>query len=441
MKPGDSIATKRELYNANAEKDVLVAATLSKEALFKVLDMDENDFYFEKNRIIFQAMSELNGMDVPVTLQTLFTKLKDMNMYDKCGGDRLIYDFTGTVMAYTVPYLIQDIQTKRKERELLAATTDLFQAITQGIIDIEEAGEKMLRMLGEMNAPKDIEYRSTFDLANTSFDELFTSGGFIESKLSSVRKILKYYDGQLITIAGRPGKGKSAFALQTADDLALAGERVLYFSLEMKSASLFARLLSRHSGIEANRIKAVKINSDELPKLLHAQDLYRQNGKMIIYDVTYHISKLANVIRRECERERPRAIFIDYLQLIPGGEGNSQAERIGYITRTLKLLAMQFSIPIFILSQLNRQIEINNREPDLSDLRDSGRIEEDSDVVVFLHSEKDDREKVKFIIAKNRDGSVGFVHLYFNTRLTVFQDYEQQIIDGPQVKVMDYIHN
>ena len=134
-------------------------------------------------------------------------------------------------------------------------------------------------------------------------------------------------------------------------------------------------------------------------------------------------------------------MFIDYLQLIVGGEGDNLVSRIGYITRSLKLLAMQYEIPIFILSQLNRKVEETNREPNLSDLRDSGRIEEDSDVVIFLHGDKENQDEVKFIVGKNRDGDVGFKTLFFNRKYTFFQDIERQHIDGPTVPSMDYIHN
>lgn len=428
---------QRELYNESAERDVLVAASLSREALFKVLDMEPEDFYFQRYRDIYKAMSEMNEMDIPVTLPTLFAKLRETGGY----YDKFIDEFSTTVLAHTVPYLIQNIQTHRKKRELLAATKDLFQAITEGAIDIEDAGERMLRLLGEMNAPREIEYRTTRDLATTSLDSLFTSGGFIEAKLNSVKRTLKFFNGQLVTLAARPGCGKSSLALQMADDLSMDGERVLYFSLEMKVPALFSRLLSRHSLIEANRIKAAAVKSEELERLIRAQDIYRNNGNIIIYDNVFQIVRLANAIRRECERDLPRAIFIDYLQLISGGEGNNQAERIGYITRTLKLLAMLYDIPIFILSQLNRKIEETGREPNMSDLRDSGRIEEDSDVVIFLHPDKEDRQRVKFIVSKNRDGGIGYVELFYNARFTVFQDYEQHITEIPRVDAMSYMHD
>lgn len=429
--------TKRELFNERAELDVLVAASLNRDALFKVLDMDELDFYFEKNRAIFRAMVELNREDVPVSLPTLFTKLKQMGTFDRYGGNGLLSDFTRVVLPHTVVYLIQDIQTKRKQREIIDATKDLYGAITKGTISAEDAGEKMIRLLNELNAPKEIECQSVKDMSARAFDSLFTAGTYTESRIGAIRKIIKFYDGQLITIAARPGQGKSSLALQFAEDM---DDKVLFFALEMKAEHMYARMLSRHAQVEAHKIKSSNVSPEELARLfkVHAR---MASGNIVFYDKAHTISRIANIIRRECERVKPRAVFIDYLQLITGGEGDNLVSRIGYITRSLKLLAMQYEIPIFILSQLNRKVEETNREPNLSDLRDSGRIEEDSDVVIFLHGDKENQDEVKFIVGKNRDGDVGFKTLFFNRKYTFFQDIERQHLDGPTVPSMDYIHN
>ena len=175
----------------------------------------------------------------------------------------------------------------------------------------------------------------------------------------------------MITLAARPGQGKSTLALQFADDM---DERVLYISLEMKAEHMYARLLSRHARVEVHKIKAASVNPDEMGRMLKAHQNMSDAGKIVFYDKAFTIAKIANIIRRECERDKPRAVFIDYLQLITGGEGDNLVSRIGYITRTLKLLAMQYGIPIFILSQLNRKLEETTREPNLSDLRDSAGL-------------------------------------------------------------------
>ena len=429
----------RELFNEQAERDVLVAASLNRDALFKVLDMDEMDFYFERHRAIYRAMVELNREDVPVNVPSLFTKLSQMGTLEKCGGNNLLADFAKVVLPHTAAYLIRDVQTKRKQREVIDATKDLYVAITKGAISAEDAGEKMIRLLNELNEPKEIEYQSSRDMSKRSFDDLFTAGTFIESRIGSIRKILKFYDGQLITLAARPGQGKSTLALQFADDM---DERVLYISLEMKAEHMYARLLSRHARVEVHKIKAASVNPDEMGRMLKAHQNMSDAGKIVFYDKAFTIAKIANIIRRECERDKPRAVFIDYLQLITGGEGDNLVSRIGYITRTLKLLAMQYGIPIFILSQLNRKLEETTREPNLSDLRDSGRIEEDSDVVIFLHANKENPEEVKFIVGKNRDGDIGFKTIHFNRRYTFFQDYEKYQADyAPRVDAMGYIHD
>lgn len=425
----------RELFNEQAEMDVLVAATLSREALFKVLDMDEMDFYANRHRVIYRAMVELNRDDIPVDIPTLFTKLQAMGQYDNAGGSGLLTDFSRVVMPHSVSYLITDIQNRRKQRDIIDATKDLYRAIMENKISVEDAGERMIRLLGELNTPREAESWSVQDMAARSLDGLFAMGKFVESKISSINRILKFYGGQMIVLAARPGQGKSALALQLADDL---NERALFFALEMKAEHMYARMLSRHAKVEAQKIKASRVSQEEFQRLMQAHGDMAKRGKVVFYDRAHTISRIANIIRRECERDKPAAIFIDYLQLITGGEGDNQNNRIGYITRSLKLLAMQYDVPLFLLAQLNREVEKANREPVMSDLRDSGNIEQDADVVIFLNGSKEEENKSKFIVAKNRDGEIGFTELYFNKRYTFFQDIDNT---HSTVPAMEWVHN
>lgn len=424
--------------NEQAERDILVAATLSREALFKVLDMDEQDFYFSKHRLIYKAMCELNAADVPVDVPTLFTKLQEKGDFEKVGGGNLINDFQKVVYAHSVPYLINDIREKRKHRDIINATRDLYQAITESKISVEDAGEKMIRLLNELSAPVEAESQTVKDMAERSLDSLFGQGKYIESKIPSIRRILNFFEGQLITIAARPGQGKSALALQMAEEM---DGKVLFFALEMKAEHMYSRMLSKHAKVEAKKIKAAALSPEEFQRVASAHINMSRCGNIVFYDKAHTIAKISNIIRKECEREKPCAVFIDYLQLVTGGEGENQNYRIGYITRSLKLLAMRNEIPIFILAQLNRELEKTNREPVLSDIRDSGSVEQDADVIIFLHGDKDDKEKTKFIVAKNRDGDTGYTEIYFNKRYTFFQDYERIHVDGPTVNANDYRHD
>ena len=235
-----------------------------------------------------------------------------------------------------------------------------------------------------------------------------------------------FFNGQLIVIAARPGKGKSTLAWQFAQKI---NDGALFFSLEMGRDELYAKSISAVTDIEVDKIESKKMDSVEFAKLMKAHEGFTESMRLVLYDKPKSKSNIINTIRKEHKQRNIRVVFIDYLQLIAGGKGNNPNERIQNITMALKNLARELRIPIVLLSQLNREVEKSKRFPVLSDLRDSGAIEQDADLVLFLHEDDD----TYLIISKGRKVNTGKVTdgngtslIYFNKKYSRFEDRTEE---------------
>ena len=216
-----------------------------------------------------------------------------------------------------------------------------------------------------------------------------------------------YFQGDLFIVAARPGLGKSSLALQTTLRHPFA-----YFSLEMPKKQLGHRLISMYTGIHIKKLRKGLLSEDDKKQVKIANENIKQISKIIPIDSKFNINDILITIKMLHKTGRIKGVVIDYLQLITGGKGTNENLRIGYITRNLKQLAVSLQMPIILLSQLSRDSDKTDREPQLFDLRESGNIEQDADIVLFIHSNKDERftnvfkPDVRFIIAKHRNGEV-----------------------------------
>ena len=429
-------------HSAEAEKSVLGAAMLSKDALFDVMEVVKPaDFYDENHKEIFQAMIDLNRKNVPVDALTVAEELKKRNSLEMVGGRAYIASLssmtptTSNAMEYgrivaekaSVRRLIEtadDIVTKGYDGTMDA--NQMLDYAESGIFEISQARQK-----GQYSHIRDVlvENLAIIDRAEQMDGGLTgITTGF--SKLDEMTSGMQKSD--LIILAARPAMGKTAFALSLARNAAVKGKAsVMIFSLEMAKEQLTQRLLSMESKVDLQTLKTGRLERRDWDDLNVALDILSNSN--IHIDDTAGISIME--MKSKCRRLKAEAgldlVIIDYLQLMnPEGNADSRTQEISVISRNLKLLARELDCPVLVLSQLSRAPEQRtDHRPMLSDLRESGSIEQDADIVIFLYRDeyynKEDTEKpgeCEVIVAKHRSGPTGSVDVAWIERYTQFKD-------------------
>ena len=429
-------------HSAEAEKSVLGAAMLSKDALFDVMEVVKPaDFYDENHKEISQAMIDLNRKNAPVDALTVAEELKKRNSLEMVGGRAYIASLssmtptTSNAMEYgrivaekaSVRRLIEtadDIVTKGYDGTMDA--NQMLDYAESGIFEISQARQK-----GQYSHIRDVlvENLAIIDRAEQMDGGLTgITTGF--SKLDEMTSGMQKSD--LIILAARPAMGKTAFALSLARNAAVKGKAsVMIFSLEMAKEQLTQRLLSMESKVDLQTLKTGRLERRDWDDLNVALDILSNSN--IHIDDTAGISIME--MKSKCRRLKAEAgldlVIIDYLQLMnPEGKADSRTQEISVISRNLKLLARELDCPVLVLSQLSRAPEQRtDHRPMLSDLRESGSIEQDADIVIFLYRDeyynKEDTEKpgeCEVIVAKHRSGPTGSVDVAWIERYTQFKD-------------------
>ena len=415
---------------------------LSKDALFDVMEVVKPaDFYDENHKEIFQAMIDLNRKNAPVDALTVAEELKKRNSLEMVGGRAYIASLssmtptTSNAMEYgrivaekaSVRRLIEtadDIVTKGYDGTMDA--NQMLDYAESGIFEISQARQK-----GQYSHIRDVlvENLAIIDRAEQMDGGLTgITTGF--SKLDEMTSGMQKSD--LIILAARPAMGKTAFALSLARNAAVKGKAsVMIFSLEMAKEQLTQRLLSMESKVDLQTLKTGRLERRDWDDLNVALDILSNSN--IHIDDTAGISIME--MKSKCRRLKAEAgldlVIIDYLQLMnPEGKADSRTQEISVISRNLKLLARELDCPVLVLSQLSRAPEQRtDHRPMLSDLRESGSIEQDADIVIFLYRDeyynKEDTEKpgeCEVIVAKHRSGPTGSVDVAWIERYTQFKD-------------------
>ena len=436
----------------NLEKAVIGTLLLEKEAYAEVSEiLKPESFYDRRHQMIYEAIRQLNIEERPADLYTIIDQLQKMEMLEKAGGMPYIAQLSNEVSSGAhIEFHARIIAQKATARQLIAYTANIQSKAFDPTSDVDvlmQEAEGSLFELSQQNLKKD--YVQIDSVINAAYDMLHkaskrvdgmsgtASGFYALDKMTS-----GWQDSDLIILAARPAMGKTAFALSMAKNIAIdQGVPMALFSLEMSNVQLVNRLIVNTCEIKGEKIKSGQLEPYEWAQLdKKIKDLY---GKPLFIDDTPSLSvfELRTKARRLVREHGVRIIMIDYLQLMnaSGMNFNSRQEEVSTISRSLKGLAKELNIPIIALSQLNRGVE--NREgaegkrPQLSDLRESGAIEQDADMVLFIHrpeyyhiykSEKgeDLRGKAEIIIAKHRNGSVGDVLLTFKGQYARFENPE-----------------
>jgi replicative DNA helicase len=443
MKDIDASLHKVPPQNLEAEQSVLGGILLDNLALNTVLEvLGTNDFYSEAHRRIFTAVVELSNRNEPCDLITLSNLLKNQKRLEQVGGMAYLASLVDNVgSAANIAFYAKIIKEKSVLRRLIGAATEILTKSYDAGMDIDQVLDQAEQAIFEISENK---IRPSFypmkDIIKDSFKtierlyankELITgvSTGF--DKLDEITSGLQNSD--LIIIAGRPSMGKTAFALNIAQNASLeTGVPVAIFSLEMAREQLVMRMLSAEARVDSQRLRKGFLGETDWPKLTTAAG--RLSEAPIYIDDTPAIT----VIEMKAKARRLKAekglglIVLDYLQLMRGGAyKDSREQEISEISRSLKGLAKELNLPVIALSQLNRKVEDRtSRRPQMADLRESGAIEQDADVIAFIyrdevynHSE-DNPEKgiAEIIIGKQRNGPTGTVKLAFQEKYTRFEN-------------------
>ena len=428
--------------NIEAEQAVLGAMLIKKEAIIEVQEiLRPDDFYREIHRIVYEAMVRLQNNDEAVDLVTLTEELRKTDMLDKVGGLGFITQLANIVgTAANVSYHAKIVKEKAELRNLINVATEIAGKAYEDSDEVEnimdEAEKKILAVAsrqggGAFESMKDIVMR-TFERINI----LYESKGGLTGISSGFKDLDKLTAGlqksDLILVAARPSMGKTAFTLNIASYVGLHGGSVAFFSLEMSKEQLMQRMLCSEGGIDASRLRTGQLDEVEWNKLVGVADKISRAPIYIDDTAGITVMELRSKARRLKAEHGLDLIIIDYLQLMQGRaskNSDNRQQEISEISRSLKALARELDVPVIALSQLSRSVESRQiKKPMLSDLRESGSLEQDADIVMFLYREdyydKDTENKniTEIIVAKHRNGPVDSVQLFFQKEYTKFRD-------------------
>ncbi|MFQ7473392.1 MAG: replicative DNA helicase [Anaerovoracaceae bacterium] len=438
-------------HSVEAEKSVLGAAMLSKDALFDVVEVVRaEDFYDENHKEIFKAMLDLHRKNAPVDALTVAEELKKRNSLNMVGGRAYIASLSSGIptTANAMEYG-KIVAEKASVRRLIGTADDIVNKGYEGsfdanqMLDYAESGIfeiSQARQKGQYTHIKDVlmENIQTIDKAaqmDGGLTGITTGFRELDEKTSGLQK------SDLIILAARPAMGKTAFALSLARNAAVKGHAsVMIFSMEMAKEQLSQRLLSMESKVELQNLKTGRLERRDWDDINVALD--------ILSNADIHIDDTAGIsimeMKSKCRRLKAESgldlVIIDYLQLMnPEGKSDSRTQEISVISRNLKLLARELDCPVLVLSQLSRAPETRtDHRPMLSDLRESGSIEQDADIVIFLYRDeyynKEDSEKpgeCEVILAKHRSGPTGSIDVAWVERYTQFKDKASGNIPDP----------
>jgi len=437
------------------EEAVLGAVMLEKEAVITILDiLKPESFYREAHQKIFKAISDLSSREFPVDLYTVTEELRSHQELDSVGGPVYLTQLTAKVVsAANVDYHARIVAQKYIQRELIRVSTEIQTRSFDDTYDVTELldySENALFQIAEGNIKREVapinmvikEAIREIEEAGKREDALVgTPSGF--TKLD--RLTSGWQKAELVIIAARPSMGKTAFALSMARNMAIDhGKHVAIFSCEMSSIQLVNRLIISETDIPGDKIKNGRLNEEEWKQLDTRIKKLVQAPIFIDDTPAISIFELRAKCRRLMAQHKLDIVIVDYLQLMSGPENSgSREQEVSTISRSLKSIAKELNIPILALSQLNRSVEMRGgtKRPLLSDLRESGAIEQDADMVVFIHRQDkfgiptfEDGSSTKgiaeIILAKNRNGPVDDVKLRFREEKAQFVDIDDFDMDG-----------
>lgn len=429
--------------NLDAEKSVLGAILLDPEGIINVLEfLREDHFYSSRHSTIFKSMIELYEERLPIDLVTLPDRLGKNNELERCGGVEYLADLVAftpsSVNLETYGKLVKETAVKRK---LIQTATKIAEMGYDGNIEVDELldeAEQTLYAVSQENLKEDfVPLRTVLEKSFDRLDELHRNKGEMRGVPTGLARLDNTLSGlqesNLIILAARPSVGKSSLALNIAQYAAIEKKVPIgIFSLEMSANQLSDRMLSSQADVDSWKISTGNLNDGDFDKITLAMGELAEAPIFIDDTPGINIMELRAKARRLHVEHKVGMIIVDYLQLVQGRRNENRVQEVSDISQALKNIARELSIPVLALAQLSRAVESRGEtRPKLSDLRESGSIEQDADVVMFLYRPSDEnRESVHLSIAKHRNGPTGEIQLYFRGGRTKFYEMETTKVEA-----------
>ena len=441
---------REEPHNYEAEQSVLGAAFISKAALQKVCeDLMPESFYMDSHSKIFEVLKELYLQGVAVDITTVTDKLKSKKLLKQVGDVDYLLEIVNSVpTASNVDYYINIVNEKAILRNLINTATSIVSDAYNGDFTINEtlddAERKILNVVKNRKASEFKPIQEALSLAQTNLEKLSENGSEITGVPSGFYDLDKvttgFHENELIILAARPGMGKTAIVLNIATNVAMTTKKnVAVFNLEMGADQLAMRMISSAGQIDSYKLRTGKLEHNDWKRVNEAISQLADTHIMIDDTPGITIGEIRAKCRRLASSEEGLAlIVIDYLQLITTTTkyGGNRQQEVAEISRSLKTLALELNVPIIACAQLSRAVEgREDKRPLMSDLRESGSIEQDADIVAFLYRDDyynkearmdDNNSVVEFIIGKNRNGVTKTVELLFKKNTSTFIGYKKE---------------
>ncbi len=444
------MALKTMPNNLEAEKSVLGACFLSNYALEKAIEnLSADSFYTESNSKIFQSLVDLTDKKTPIDLTTVTTDLKNKNILKDIGGVEYLTEIINFVpTAANIDYYIKTVDEAALLRRLIETATDIATTgynMDESVNETLDSAEK--KILNIVKTRKSSEFRTIQDVlvkTRNDLEQLAEQKGEITGLATGWydfdRITTGLHENEFIIVAARPAMGKSAFALNMATHIAMNTEKaVALFNLEMGAEQLALRIISSLGQVEGFKLRTGHLMNEDWKRVNEAISQLSDTNIYIDDTPGITIGEIRAKCRRLASSEKGLGIIIiDYLQLISGGKnyGSNRQQEVSDISRSLKTLAMELHVPVVALAQLSRQVEAReDKRPLMSDLRESGSIEQDADIVSFLYRDdyynKEARNEEntsisELIIGKHRNGPTATIELLFKKNTSTFVNLKRE---------------
>lgn len=436
---------KRPPHSVEAEQSIIGGLMLDNQVWDKVsTKLCESDFYRTEHRVLYRAIVELSNREHPFDVVTLLDVLKSNNELDEAGGETYLFELANnTPSVANVSAYADIVREKSVQRQLIAVAGEIadsaYNPSGREVSELLDTAETKVFAIAEQTGvdggPESI--KSILVKAVERIDALYHNGDAITGLATGLSDLDEKTSGlqpsDLIIVAGRPSMGKTTLVMNMAEHAAIKSSKpVLVFSMEMPADSLAMRMMSSLGRIDQHRIRTGKLDDDDWPRVTSAVHMLSEASLYIDDSPALSPAEMRGRARRLArEHGQLGLIVVDYLQLmkVPGFKADNRTAEISEISRSLKALAKELNVPVVALSQLNRSLEQrHDRRPVMSDLRESGAIEQDADVICFIyrdevyHEDSPDKGIAEIIIAKQRNGPIGKIRVAFLGKYTRFED-------------------
>ncbi len=439
--------------NIEAEQCVIGSILLRQQAMDKVVHLlKDNDFYKPSHQVIYRAMLNLFDKSEPLDILTLSNALKDNHKLDEIGGPTYLATLTDIVpVSANLSHYAKIVRDKSILRQLIQTSTEIAGRCFEEQDDIDLLLDDVEKTVFDISSAKSSQ---AFYQMNDIISQAFQNVEKLAERKELITGVPSGYDdfdrmtaglqpADLIIVAGRPSMGKTAFAMNVAQNAAMLSKvPTAVFSLEMSKEQLAMRLLCSVGRVDSSRIRTGHLKDTDWPKLVRATGMLAETPLFIDDTPSISVLEMRAKTRRLKIEHDIGLVVVDYLQLMRGRNGiDSREQEISDISRSLKAMAKELHIPVIALSQLNRSLESRtDKRPQLSDLRESGAIEQDADVICFIYRDEvynkapdnPNRGIAEIIIGKQRNGPVGAIKLAFINTITTFENLARQDYAAPE---------